>query len=122
MKLLLDQDVWAETRRFLEGLGHDVISASDLGTPKATDAELLARAREMERLFVTRDRDFGRLVVLEHRGPGVLYLRMRPTTVNAAHDELLRVLARYDESDLSRALVVVEPGGHRIRRLRPRRP
>jgi hypothetical protein len=40
-----------------------------------------------------------------------------PSTQNAVHAELERVLSTYTEEELERAFVVVEAGGHRIRRL-----
>jgi len=37
MKFLLDQDVYALTTRFLRGLGHDVVTAAELGLARASD-------------------------------------------------------------------------------------
>jgi predicted nuclease of predicted toxin-antitoxin system len=54
---LLDQDVYSVTARFLLGLGHDVITASDLGLARTSDAALLARAMSDTRILVTRDKD-----------------------------------------------------------------
>jgi len=62
MKLLLDQDVYAATATFLRNSGHDVITASDVGRSRASDSELLGLAHQWERVFVTRDGDFGGLV------------------------------------------------------------
>ena len=45
------------------------------------------------------------------------YLRILPSTQNAVHAELERVLTAYTEEELTRAFVIVEAGGHRIRRL-----
>lgn len=118
MKLLLDQDVYAATARFLQGLGHDVVGVGALGLSRAADAELIKLAQELGRVFVARDRDFGRLVFVNRLGPGVLYLRMLPATVQAIHAELERVLESYGEEELRQAFVVVGPGRHRIRRLR----
>lgn len=117
MRLLLDQDVYAATARFLRGLNHQVLRAHEAGYARATDAELLALAREREYLLVTRDRDFGNLVFLHGAGPGVLYLRMRPSTLRLVHQELALVLQAYTEDELRRSFVVVEPGRHRFRRL-----
>jgi predicted nuclease of predicted toxin-antitoxin system len=116
MRLLLDQDVYASTARFLQGLGHDVVRVAELGLARAGDEELLVLAQEQGRVFVTRDRDFGGLVFVKGLGAGVLYLRMLPSTQNAVHRELERVINTYGERELKRAFVVVEPGGHRIRR------
>jgi len=117
MKFLLDQDVYATTARFLEALGHDVVPAARLGLSRASDEELLRIAQEEGRIFVTRDRDFGGLVFVKLLGAGVLYLRVLPSTQNAVHDELGRVLATYTDEELSGAFVSIEPDGHRIRRL-----
>jgi hypothetical protein len=66
---------------------------------------------------VTRDRDFGHLVFVRELGAGVIYLRILPATLEVVHAELGRVLHLHSEQELTRAFVVVEPGGHRIRRL-----
>jgi predicted nuclease of predicted toxin-antitoxin system len=117
MKLLLDQDVYAVTARFLNNLGHDVVPAAPIGPSQAEDEEILRVAQGQDRVRVTRDRDFGNLVFVQALGAGVLYLRILPSTQNAVHAELERVLSTYTEEELTRAFVVVEAGGHRIRRL-----
>lgn len=117
MRFLLDQDVYSVTARFLASLEHDVLTASQAGKSRASDEELLQFARLERRLLVTRDRDFGSLVFVQALRTGVLYLRMLPSTQNVVHRELERVLASYDEDELMGAFVVVEPAGHRFRRL-----
>ena len=62
MKLLLDQDVYAATARFLLDLGHDVVPVAGIGLSRAQDQEILRVAQEQNRILVTRDRDFGHLV------------------------------------------------------------
>ena len=119
MKFLADQDVYANTTRFLIGLGHDVVRAAELGMAQADDAELLRVAQVQGRIFVTRDRDFGGLVFIQGRGPGVIYLRILPSTLNAVHTELERVAMTYSEQELQASFVVVEPGRHRIRKVNP---
>jgi len=117
MRFLADQDVYAITITFLRGLGHDVVPAAALGLARAEDAELLRVAHDQERIFVTRDRDFGALVFVQGSGPGVVYLRILPSTQQAVHAELARVLTLYGEQQLRRSFVVIEPGRHRIRKL-----
>ncbi|PJH76437.1 MAG: hypothetical protein CO064_01260 [Anaerolineae bacterium CG_4_9_14_0_8_um_filter_58_9] len=120
MKFLLDQDVYASTARFLSGMGNDVVLVAKLGLSRADDSDLLRIAREQERVFVTRDRDFGGLVFVQDLGAGVIYLRMLPSTQNAVHQELGRVLSEHSEVELLQAFVVVEPGRHRFRKLAKR--
>lgn len=117
MRLLLDQDVYAITSRFLVGLGHDVVLAAQIGHSRADDWVLLRLAQEQDRILVTRDRDFGGLVFLKGLRSGVIYLRGLPSTLNAVHQELARVLVSHSEEELMRAFVVIEPGRHRLRRL-----
>jgi|GEM_PF-4728781 len=50
-------------------------------------------------------------------GSGVIYLRILPTTVNKVHNELIRVIETYSEVELVGAFVVVEPDGHRFRKV-----
>jgi predicted nuclease of predicted toxin-antitoxin system len=117
MKFLADQDVWAVTISYLRGLGHDVVRAAQLGLAQAEDAELLRVAHDQGRILVTRDRDFGALVFVKGNGPGVIYLRILPSTQNAVHVELERVLSLYSEQELHASFVVIEPRRHRIRKL-----
>jgi len=117
MRFLLDQDVYAVTARFLNDLGHDIVPVAEMGLAQAEDEEILSVAQEQSRIVVTRDRDYGNLVCVKPLGAGVLYLRILPSTQNAVHAELERVLSTYTEEELARAFVVIEAGGHRIRRL-----
>jgi len=117
VNLLLDQDVYALTERFLKALGHDVQTASAVGLSTADDSVLLEHAQQQRRIFVTRDRDFGGLIFVRGQGPGVVYLRMTPATIDAVHEELRTVLERYAETDLRKSFVVVEPKRHRYRAL-----
>jgi predicted nuclease of predicted toxin-antitoxin system len=122
MRFLLDQDVYASTARLLASLGHDVMPVARIGLARASDSELLKTAREQNRILVSRDRDFGELVFLQDVGAGVIYLRMLPSTQNAVHQELARVLGEHSQDELGRAFVVVEPGRHRFRRLGKSQP
>lgn len=117
MKFLADQDVYAATTRFLTDLGHDVITAAHLGMSRAKDFELLSTAHDQGRIFITRDRHFGALVFVRASGPGVIYLRILPSTQQAVHAELARSLALYTQEQLQSTFVVIEPGRHRIRKV-----
>lgn len=117
MRFLTDQDVYAKTVRLLNGLGHDILTASQLGLAQAEDSVLLQAAKTEGRIFVTRDRDFGGIVFFQGARAGVIYLRMLPSTQNAVHAELERVLSLYNEQQLHDSFVVIEPARHRIRKL-----
>ena len=109
MRFLLDQDVYGLTRRFLSDLGHDVLTASQAGSAQVSDLELLEKAKSLDRILVTRDRDFGALAHTRNIGAGIIYLRVLPTTVESVHAELRRVLNSHSEAEIASAFVVVEP-------------
>ena len=116
MNFFIDHDVYAVTVNFLRTLGHDVVTASERGMSGSSDSDLLKFAQFESRVFVTRDRDFGNLVFVDRLGTGVVYLRIPPSTLQAVHLELERVLSLYSEVILLASFVVVEPGRHRVRR------
>ncbi len=117
MRFLADHDVYAATARFVAGMGHDVVTAFQLGLADRTDFDLLQAARDDKRILLTRDRDFGNIVFVQNDKTGIIYLRMLPSTQNAVHQELQRLLSIHDEQELLNSFVVVEPAQHRIRRL-----
>jgi predicted nuclease of predicted toxin-antitoxin system len=117
VKLLLDQDVYELTARFLIDSGHDVVRVAELGMAQASDEENLKKALELDRIFVTRDRDYGNLVFVKKIKSGVLYLRVLPSNINAVHAEFERVFNLYEETDLKSAFIVIEAGGHRFRKI-----
>ena len=117
MRLLLDQDVYGITARFLIDLGHDVVRVAELGMARAADEENLHKAIELNRIFVTRDRDYGNLVFVKGITSGVLYLRILPSNINFVHAELERILSLYDEPQLKSAFIVIEAGKHRFRKI-----
>lgn len=116
MRLLLDQDVYAVTARFLIDAGHDVVLVAQIGLSQATDEEILSTAQKQGCVLVTRDRDYGNLVFVRAIGTGVIYLRILPANINAVHGELKRILQTYSEAELSEAFVVVEADRHRFRK------
>lgn len=118
MRLFLDQDVYHITATFLKSLGHDVLTAADVGLSQSPDREILSFAAADERTLVTRDKDFGSLVfsrLFAHRG--VILLRITPQTVAEIHFELERFLSFHPEKVIQRAFAVIEKDRHRIRRV-----
>lgn len=118
MKFLIDQDGYDVTVRFLHDLGHDVVPVAEIGMAQADDTALLETARSQARIFVSRDRDFGNLIYVQALGAGVIYLRILPSTQNAVHSELARVLDEHREDELRQSFVVIEPGRHRFRKVK----
>lgn len=116
MRFLLDQDVYFLTARFLKSAGHNVVLVSEIGLATAQDEEILSKAQKEKRILITRDRDYGNLVFVQRKGSGVIYLRILPTTVNAVHHQLNKVIENYSQGGLEGAFVVVEANGYRFRK------
>lgn len=93
MRFLTDENVPAPSVQLLRRAGHDVAAIGELA-PGIADEAVLAFARENGRVLITFDRDFGELVY--HRGapvpPGIIYLRVRPTSVTSAGEAVERLL------------------------------
>lgn len=86
---------------------------------RATDEDLLKKARETDRRLLTRDKDFGALVFLQKAlSTGVIFLRVTPAMAGEVHQELRRLFQEHSERELHDLFCVVEPHRHRIRRLR----
>lgn len=113
MKLLLDACVWGGAREALVSAGYDVVWAGDW--PASTgDEEILAQAREEDRILVTLDKDFGELAVVRGRPhKGIV----RHVDISATRQAAVCVwtLRHYGAELLHGALVTVDAGRVRIR-------
>ncbi len=119
MDFLIDQDVYSLTIKVLKENGHDVKTAKDIGMHRANDEEILMKAIEMNRILITRDKDFGILVFLEKQtSPGVIFLRISPTTIEDVHIELFRLLREHSEEELKNSFCVIEHQHYRVRKLK----
>lgn len=108
MKFLLDENIGKLVTGFLRNKGHDVKSAiEDLrGFP---DQELLQLALEEERILITLDQDFGRLIYQTqspHRG--VILLKLRKESQEAIIRILEKVIDRIGEELKDKFIIVTE--------------
>ena len=88
---------------------------SKTGLLGTTDEELLEIAGARDRLFATGDRISGRSEFPNRRRGAVNHQHVLPATRAAVHAELGEVLQLYCAPELTRAFIVVEPGGNRNR-------
>ena len=118
MKFLADQDVYRVTIDFLKDQEHDVITARKISMHRASDQTLLRKGKELDRIVLTRDKDFGALVFLEGElSSGVILLRGEALNIDGMHRELKILLDENEEKRLHRSFCVVEPDKYRIRYL-----
>jgi predicted nuclease of predicted toxin-antitoxin system len=100
----------------LRQFGHDVVWIRETA-PGSSDADVLARARNEERLLITFDKDFGDLVF--HRGlqasQGVVLLRIAQPSAALVAQRVVAILA--SRTDWLGQYSVVEEHSVRMRPL-----
>ena len=99
----------------LRAARHDVVKAASI-RPAAPDPEIAEWALEQDRVLVTEDRDFGRLVyAYGQRTVGVIYIRW-PHSARGSLEQILTGLVTTHGPQLRGAFTVVSPRGIRLRR------
>lgn len=108
MRLYLDQMLRVELAQMLQSAGHDVLRAAEAGQERADDSRVIERAISEGRTLITLDDDFGNPTVVPLRcHPGVIRLKIHPTTVANAASLLLPFLAKHPQADLANQLVII---------------
>jgi len=100
---------------YLEERGHDAVHAFAIGLGDKPDSEILERARTEDRIVITADLDYPRLLaLLKLDRPGVIVFRGGSYSDAQMLALLDRVLAQAETLNLERSITVVDR--HRIRR------
>ncbi len=77
MRFLFDESADGRLGAYLRSLGHDVSTIAADYHQSLDDSRVLEIAHQAQRVLVTDDRDFGRLVFVLHQPhSGVLYFRL----------------------------------------------
>ena len=107
-----------ELAAWLREQGHDAVHAAQLGLAHAPDVEILEHARREERVVVTADLDYPRLLALaQSERPGLMLFRRGDYSEREALDRLKRTLETIPHQELPNSVVVIEKGRIRQRRL-----
>lgn len=117
MKFLLDESAELRISLFLQREGHDVKAVARDYPHGLPDEDVLALAREEQRILITNDRDFGELV-FRHRlaHSGIVFFRMRDQATATKLARMQTLLQDYgDQLD---QFVVVTDRQVRVRRTR----
>ncbi len=110
MRLFLDQMIDSSVAGILQQKGYDVACTAQLEMARADDLEILAYCIEHDRILVTLDEHFGDWTVVklaEH--PGVIRLKVSPTSTRSIKETLIPFLARHAKRDFRNVLVIVRP-------------
>lgn len=98
--------------------GYDAVHALELGLARASDKVILERAQDEQRIVVTADLDYPRLLALtQAEGPGLILFRGGNYSEQEAVERLRRALEMIPSQELPDSIVVIEKGRIRRRRL-----
>jgi len=118
MKFLVDMPLSPSLAHWLEQEGQDAVHAYDIGLGRATDEVVLNKARETERVLVTADLDYPRLLALAGaKGPGLILFRHGNYSEKQVVHLMTRVMASIPAPELQSSIVVVDERSIRKRRL-----
>jgi predicted nuclease of predicted toxin-antitoxin system len=116
LRFLADESCDFAVVRVLRASAYDVVAVTEQA-PGASDERVIDLARSEDRLLLTEDRDFGRLVFAAARDSGgVIYIRF-PASRRAELPDRILHLVRKEGDRLSGSFTVVGPGRTRIRSL-----
>ena len=117
-RLLLDQGLPRSTGALLNQDGWDISHVSEIGMSRASDADILARARDEQRVCVTLDADFHALLATSgERAPSVVRIRREGLDAAALAALLQSVWSRIESALHDGAMVTLTGSAVRIRRL-----
>jgi len=107
-KLYLDQMFRLEVAQALQKEGYDVVRASETGLSRADDHQILQKAISDNRILITLDEHFGDWVILPlSRHPGVIRLKVHPTTSENSINILLPFLRLHSPDQLRNHLLIL---------------
>jgi predicted nuclease of predicted toxin-antitoxin system len=118
VKLLADMGISMTTVRALREAGEEVVHLQEQGLHKMPDDQILVKAIREQRVVITCDLDFGDLLAASGGSvPSVVLIRTRNQTPKAVTPRLFQILQTYHSALEAGAVVIVEDGGSRLRRL-----
>jgi predicted nuclease of predicted toxin-antitoxin system len=113
MRFLADESCDFAVVRALRRDGHDVLAVSEF-QQRSIDQEVMEIALRDNRLLLTEDKDFGRLVFAARvDSPGVILIRF-PAPARRLLAEAVQRLVAERGAQLKKAFVVLQPGSIRI--------
>lgn len=118
MNVLLDMPVSRSLLSVLEAHGHAGVHAQDMGLARASDLDVLATARHENRVVITADLDFPRLLALSSaEGHGLILFRGGNYSDAEMCQLLDRVLTRVPPEVVETSICVVDRRQIRYTRL-----
>jgi predicted nuclease of predicted toxin-antitoxin system len=118
MKFLADMGISQALVTWLRENGFDAIHVRELGMHRASDAEILLKAKEKGCIVLTCDIGFGDIMAaIKEECPSVVIFRLKDETPSNVIRRLQQVLKESRDALLKGAIISVEETRHRVRLL-----
>jgi len=115
-RLLVDMNLSSEWISLLRAAGHQAVHWSEVGDPRAPDADLMRWALMNGYAIFTHDLDFGTMLALSGaHGPSVLQVRCLNVLPDTIGPLVLSLLMTYAAEIERGALVVADERRERVR-------
>jgi predicted nuclease of predicted toxin-antitoxin system len=118
MKFLADMGISMTVVQALREQGYDAVHLREQGLQQLPDPEILTKAKREGRIILTFDLDFSDLLAISRADlPSTVIFRLQKTTPRFVADRLLAALTFYTEALSEGAILTIEDGRYRLRRL-----
>ena len=118
MRFLGDMGVSSRVIDWLRSGGHDAIHLREQESQRMPNGDIFQKGYAEQRIVLTFDLDFGEILAGSGgRIVSVVLFRLRDTRTDHVIERLKTVLGQSSDALLAGAIVVVEDGRHRVRKL-----
>jgi len=118
MRFLGDMGVSRRVIEWLRAAGHDAVHLRDEGLQRLPNGDIFQKGFAEQRIVMTFDLDFGEILAgSAGQVVSVVLFRLHDTRTNHVIERLQNVLDQSSAELLAGAIVVVEEGRHRVRKL-----
>src|SRR5437016_5935579 len=118
MQFLADMGISTRVADWLRSQGHDTVHLRDRGLQRLPNGDIFQLAAQEQRVVLTFDLDFGEIVAQSGgKTVSVVLFRLSNTRTDHVIERLETVLQQSNAVLLAGAIIVVEEGRHRIRKL-----
>lgn len=118
MQFIADMGISGSTVKWLREHGHAAVHLRELGMQRASDAEIVEKAKKAESIILTCDLDFGDIMAASgEKHPSVVIFRLENETPANVNGRLEQVLSESSPALRQGAIIIVEDARHRVRLL-----
>ncbi len=116
MKIVIDMNLSPQWEEVLNANGIEAIHWSKLGSPSASDFEILKWAIENSYIIFTHDLDFGAILANSRgQGPSVFQVRTQEVSPSAIGKEVCAALKKFELELTKGALISLIEGKSKVR-------